>query len=49
MQQQTTIILSDLDKLKHRLSLTYEERFRGLMQMIRVTNKLKQAKIIKQQ
>ena len=47
--QQQNIHQTPEEKLKYRLSLTYEERFRGLMQMIRVTNKLKQAKIIKQQ
>jgi len=47
MNKQTTIIVREDDKLRHRLSLTYTERFKSAMQMIRLVQKLKEAKIIK--
>jgi len=47
MHKQHTIILSEEDKLRHRLSLSYTERFKSAMQMIRLVQKLKEAKITK--
>ena len=44
--KQHSIYQTPEDKLKHRLALSYEEKFRALMQMIRMRYKLKNAKII---
>jgi len=46
MQQQHSIYQTPEDKLRQRLQLSFEERFRGLMQMIRIRYKLQNAKII---
>lgn len=47
MEQQQTIYQTKDDKLKHRLSMTYTERFKALMQMIRIRHKLQNVEIIK--
>jgi len=44
---QKKLHISEQEKLQHRLSLTYEERYKAAMRMIRLVHKLKQAKIIK--
>ncbi|MEI6184895.1 MAG: hypothetical protein WCP65_05150 [Bacteroidota bacterium] len=47
MIKQKSLIVSEQEKLAYRLSLSYTERFRAAMQMIRLVHKLKQAKITK--
>jgi hypothetical protein len=47
MQKQKSIILSEEDKLRHRLAMSYSERFRAAMNMIRLKQKLQHATIIK--
>jgi len=44
---QMKFYFSEEEKLQHRLSLSYEERNRAAMRMIRLVHKLKQATIVK--
>jgi len=44
---QKKINLSEEEKLRYRLSLSYEERYKSAIRMIRLVHKLKQAKITK--
>jgi hypothetical protein len=44
---QQKLHISEQEKLQRRLSLTYEERYKAAMRMIRLVHKLKQVKIIK--
>jgi hypothetical protein len=45
--KETPFNLSEEEKLKYRLSLSYEERFKAALKMLRIYNQLKSAKIIK--
>ena len=47
MQNQQSIIVSEEDKLKRRLAMSYSERFKAAMQMIRLKQKLQSAIITK--
>ena len=47
MAEKNSIFISDEEKLKIHLSLSYSERFRVLMRLIKIDQKLKNAKIIK--
>jgi hypothetical protein len=44
---QKKLHISEQEKLQHRLSLSYEERYKAAMRMIRLVHKLKQAKVVK--
>lgn len=46
MNQKSTIFLTDEEKLRVHLKTSYTERFRMLMRMIKLGQKLKDAKII---
>ncbi len=45
--EQSRIHLSAEDKLKKRLAMSYEERYKSAMKFIRLLHQLKSAKIIK--
>lgn len=45
--EQSRIHLSAEEKLKKRLAMSYEERYKSALKTIRLINKLKQATIIK--
>ena len=45
--KETPFNLSEEEKLRYRLSLSYEERYKAALKMIRIYNQLKKAKIIK--
>jgi hypothetical protein len=47
MQNQQSIILSEEVKIKRRLAMSYSERFKAAMQMIRLKQKLQSATITK--
>lgn len=44
MQQQKTIHQTEEDKIKWRLSLSYQQRYKNAMRLIKLVHKLKQAK-----
>ncbi|MDZ4668002.1 MAG: hypothetical protein SGJ00_08970 [bacterium] len=44
---QMKFYFTEEEKFQHRLSLSYEERYRAAMRMIRLVHKLKQATIVK--
>lgn len=46
MNQQKRTFISEEEKLKIRLNRSYTERFRALMRLIKLNQKLKNAKII---
>jgi hypothetical protein len=47
MMKETPFNLSEDEKLKYRLSLSYEERFNAALKMLRIYNQLKKARIVK--
>lgn len=47
LMKETPFNLSEEEKLKYRLSLSYEERYKAALRMIRIYNQIKKAKIIK--
>jgi hypothetical protein len=47
LMKETPFNLSEEEKLKYRLSLSYEERYKAALKMLRIYNQLKSAKIIK--
>lgn len=47
MPHQQSIIISEEEKIKRRLALSYSQRFKAAMQMIRLKQKLQSATIIK--
>jgi len=46
MNQQKRTFISEEEKLEIRLNRSYTERFRALMRLIKLNQKLKKAKII---
>jgi hypothetical protein len=47
MSHQQSIIVSEENKIKRRLAMSYSERFKAAMQMIRLKQKLQSATITK--
>jgi hypothetical protein len=47
MPHQQNIILSEDDKIERRLAMSYSQRFKAAMQMIRLKQKLQSATITK--
>jgi hypothetical protein len=45
MSHQQSIVVSEEDKIKRRLAMSYSERFKAAMQMIRLKQKLQFATI----
>jgi hypothetical protein len=43
MQKQTNIIQTEEDKIKRRLSLTHEQRYKNAMRMLRLSKKIREA------